>query len=222
MGEVEARGIAGSHDVGHVHVARRAPGDHGAAPVMFGALIEAGDSAGRHIARGLWLMIIGSAATIGGTAGRAHVIAGAFQQHDRKPDHLGMPQHVAPEPERNATGYSHELSSSSLSCNRAKAFIRGKYVGSCLGGSWPRNIERVLPRDPDEQHRVQSRRPLGTRGDAHAALGAGVGPSDSLRSRDLTVGEPAQPIGRRDRVRAAEPELIDDRTGVETGAARCA
>src|ERR1700677_281617 len=136
VGEVEARSIAGSHNVGHVHVARRAPCDNGAAPVIFSAFIEAGDGAGGHIARGLWLMIIGGAATIGGTAGGAHVIAGAFQQHDRKPDHLGMPQHVAPEPEGNATGYSHESSSSSLSCNRAKALTRGKYVGSCLGGSW--------------------------------------------------------------------------------------
>jgi hypothetical protein len=47
-------------------------------------------------------MIVGSAATIGRSTGGGHIIASALQEHYRKPDHLGMPEHVATEPEGNA------------------------------------------------------------------------------------------------------------------------
>src|SRR5271166_6377282 len=136
VGDVKTRGIAGRHDVGHVHVARWAPGDHDAAAVLLRAVIEAGNRTSRHVACSSRLMIVRRAATIRRTTDRAHVIADPLQKHDRKPDHFGVPKHVASEPKSDAARpYSHLASSSSVSCRRANALMRGKYVGSCLIGS---------------------------------------------------------------------------------------
>ena len=69
---------------------------------------------------GLQLVIVGGAAAIGRPADSVHIVARAFQQHDRQPDHFGVPKHVAAEPEGDAIFVqSHVFSSSSLSCSRA-------------------------------------------------------------------------------------------------------
>ena len=81
------------------------------------------------------LMVVRRAAAVGRPTGSAHVVADALEQHDRQADHLGVAQHVAAEPERNALAtYIHFASSSSLSCSRAKILTRGNRVGSCLAG----------------------------------------------------------------------------------------
>ena len=133
--DLERRRVAGRHDVGHVHVARWAPGHHFAAPLFLGGLVEAADRACGHVARAVRLMVVRGAAAVGGPAGRAYVVADALEQHDRQADHLGVAQHVAAEPEGDAVRiYIHLASSSSLSCSRAKILTRGNRVGSCLAG----------------------------------------------------------------------------------------
>ena len=90
----------------------------------------------RTLFHGSEFVIVGCPATIGRAADCAHVVADAFEQHDRESDHLGVPEHVAAEPERHPViAYSHLASSWSVSCRRAKVLMRGKYVGSCLTDS---------------------------------------------------------------------------------------
>jgi len=43
-------------------------------------------------------------AAVGRPADGVHVVAGALEQHDGEPDHLGVAQHVAPEPKHDAVG----------------------------------------------------------------------------------------------------------------------
>ena len=100
--DLELRGVAGRHDVGHVHVAGWAPGDDRVPPVLFCGLVEPRHGAARHVARRMRLVVMGGAAAIRRSADRVHVVAHAFQQHDRQPDHLGMAKHVAAEPEGDA------------------------------------------------------------------------------------------------------------------------
>ena len=198
MRDLERRGIARRHDVGHVHVTGRAPRHDRAAPFLVGGIVEAGDRARGHVARPVRLMIVRRAAAVGRPAGRAHVVADALQQHDRQADHLGVAQHVAAEPEGDAVGgYIHFASSSSLSCNRAKILTRGNSGRVLLGRQLLRLVEGALLGDPDQQHGVEPRVPLGTGRNAQAALGAGAHPGDRLRRRRLAHGEPAQPVRRR-------------------------
>src|SRR5262249_16922408 len=108
---------------------------NGAAPVLLGRLVEAADGTRGHVGGSVQLMIVRRPTAVGRRYDGAHVVAGALEQHDGQPDHLGMAQHVAPEPKRDAVGaYSHLSSSSSVSCSRAKILTRGNKVGSCLAG----------------------------------------------------------------------------------------
>ena len=75
--------------------------------------------AARHRARAMRLMVVAGAAAVGRAAGGADIVARTLQQHDRQPDHFGVAEHVAAEPERDAiVAHSHFSSSSSLSCSR--------------------------------------------------------------------------------------------------------
>src|SRR5436190_5893702 len=82
-----------------------------------------------------------------------------------------------------------------------------------------RVVEGALFGDPDEQHRVEPRRPLGARSDTQAALRAGPDPGDRIGRRRLAPGQTPQAIGRRLGVGAAQANVIDHGTGVETGTA---
>ena len=102
MGDVKRCGVAGCHNVGHVQMARWAPGHDRGAPVFLGSFIEASDRTSGHVARPSRLMIMGGAAAIGRSTGRSDIVTNTLQEYDRQPYHLGMPEHVATEPKGDA------------------------------------------------------------------------------------------------------------------------
>ena len=191
-------------------------------PSFSAASLKRADGTARHVARPVRLMIVGGAAAIGRPAGRVHIVADALQQHDRQPDHLGMAKHVAAEPERDAiVAYSHlrKLLVAELQ-SREDLDAREIDVGSCLAGSWRVSLRaRCLA--------IRTSSIASSPADLSAGTQRRTGRSWCRRPTQATVSSgAASPLASRRKpsvptaVSAAQADVIDHRTGVETGAAR--
>jgi hypothetical protein len=73
--------------------------------------------------------------------------------------------------------------------------------------------------DPDEQHGIKPHSLLRAGIDALAALGAGANPGHRLFWSGFTARQPAQSTGDDAGISVTQIDVVDHRTGVETGPA---
>src|SRR5262245_66645776 len=110
------------HEIVHVRVARRGPGDDPRA-----ALVEASHSAGGHAACRRLVGVFHGAAAVVRAAHGMRLVAERAQKVDAGMDDVAMAQDIAAVPEGDSFLHVvHSLSSSSLSCSAANARTRLK------------------------------------------------------------------------------------------------